>query len=83
EDELGDLLFAIVNLARRLDIDPEAALRHSNAKFERRFRAIEAAFAARGRDLRTATLEEMEAAWQEAKRAERGSAAAKPRSPEE
>ena len=71
EDELGDLLFALVNLARHLDSDPESALRHTNAKFERRFRAIEARFAARGRELSDATLEELEASWQAVKTAER------------
>ncbi len=71
QDEIGDLLFAVVNLARHLDADPEAALRHGNAKFERRFHAIEARFAAAGRDLSEASLEEMEAAWQAVKRDER------------
>lgn len=70
EDELGDLIFAVVNLGRHLGADPEAALRHGNAKFERRFRAIEERFAAQGRALDTATLEEMEAAWQAAKASE-------------
>jgi ATP diphosphatase len=69
-DELGDLLFALVNLARHLDSDPEAALRHTNAKFERRFHAIEARFAALGRELSEANLEELEEAWQAAKAAE-------------
>ena len=67
EDELGDLIFAVVNMGRHLGADPEAALRHGNAKFERRFRAIEERFAAQGRALDTATLEEMEAAWQAVK----------------
>ena len=70
QDEIGDLLFAVVNLARHLDADPEAALRHGNAKFERRFHAIEARFAAAGRELSEASLEEMEAAWQAVKRDE-------------
>ncbi len=70
EDELGDLLFALVNLGRHLELDPEAALRHSNAKFERRFRLIEERLAAAGRDLAEASLEEMEEAWQAAKGAE-------------
>ncbi len=65
EDEVGDLLFAAVNLARHLEVDPEGALRHANAKFERRFRAVENAF---GGDLDGVTLDEMEAAWQTAKR---------------
>jgi ATP diphosphatase len=70
EAELGDLLFALVNLARHLEADPEAALRHANAKFERRFRAIEERFAAERRALSDASLEEMEAAWQAVKRDE-------------
>jgi ATP diphosphatase len=70
-DEVGDLLFALVNLARHLEVDGEAALRATNAKFERRFRAIEDALRARGRRLEEASLDEMEALWQEAKAAER------------
>lgn len=68
EDEMGDLLFALANLARHLGVDPEAALRRTNAKFTRRFRAVEAALAAHGRPVGTAGLDEMEAAWQVAKR---------------
>jgi len=71
EDELGDLLFATANLARHLKIDPEAALRRGNAKFERRFQAMEAAFRARRGSLEEATFEEREQAWDAAKRAER------------
>jgi nucleoside triphosphate diphosphatase len=70
EDEIGDLLFAVVNLARHLGVDGEAALRATNAKFERRFRAIESALAAAGRHLEDASLDEMEALWQQAKAAE-------------
>jgi nucleoside triphosphate diphosphatase len=70
-DEIGDLLFATVNLARHLDVDGEAALRQANAKFERRFRAIEEELRARGRRLKDASLDEMEALWQLAKAAER------------
>ncbi len=70
EDELGDLLFAVVNLARRLDSDPEQALRHACRKFERRFRAVEAALAARGRDPAACSLAEMEAEWQKIKASE-------------
>jgi MazG family protein len=66
--EVGDLLFAVVNLARHLGLDGEAALRATNAKFERRFRAIEDALAATGRRLEDASLDEMEALWQAAKR---------------
>jgi ATP diphosphatase len=71
-DEIGDLIFALVNLARHLDIDPDAALRGTNAKFERRFAAIEAALAGRGKTPSQATLAEMDALWDEAKAAERG-----------
>jgi MazG family protein len=70
-EEIGDLLFAAVNLARHLEVDAEAALRASNAKFERRFGRIEDALRARGRRLEDASLAEMEALWQEAKAAER------------
>jgi nucleoside triphosphate diphosphatase len=68
--EVGDLLFAAVNLARHLGIDPEAALRSTNAKFERRFRAIEQALAERGKRPEQATLAEMDALWNAAKAAE-------------
>ena len=67
EAELGDLMFAVVNLARHLKADPEAALRGANAKFERRFACIEAALAAEGRKPEQATLAEMDALWDEAK----------------
>jgi nucleoside triphosphate diphosphatase len=73
--EIGDLLFAVVNLARHLDADPEATLRATNAKFERRFAAIERALAARGKTPQQATLAEMDALWDEAKAAESGSSA--------
>jgi nucleoside triphosphate diphosphatase len=69
-DELGDLLFAVVNLARHLEVDAEAALRRTNAKFERRFRAIEQALGAAGRKLEDASLAELEALWQQAKATE-------------
>jgi ATP diphosphatase len=68
--EVGDLLFAVVNLARHLDADPEAVLRRTNLKFERRFAAIERALAARGRAPQQASLAEMDALWNEAKAAE-------------
>jgi ATP diphosphatase len=71
EDEFGDLLFAVVNLGRWLDVDPEAAMRRVNAKFERRFRSIEAGLAAAGKRPQDASLAEMEALWETAKRAER------------
>jgi ATP diphosphatase len=66
-EETGDLLFALVNLARHVGADPESALRGTNAKFERRFAYIERALAAKGRSLEDATLEEMDALWNEAK----------------
>jgi ATP diphosphatase len=65
--EVGDLLFAAVNLARHLRADPEALLRQTNQKFERRFAAIESALAAKGKAPRDATLAEMDALWNEAK----------------
>lgn len=68
--ELGDVLFSWVNFARFQGIDPETALRTTNAKFARRFRAIEAALAAEGRTPETADLDELEALWQRAKAGE-------------
>ncbi|MEQ9038393.1 MAG: nucleoside triphosphate pyrophosphohydrolase [Silicimonas sp.] len=70
-EEFGDLLFVMANLARHLGVDPEDALRDANAKFTRRFRAIEAALAARNRRPDQSSLEEMDALWDEAKAAER------------
>jgi ATP diphosphatase len=72
-EETGDLLFALVNLARHVRADPELALRSANAKFERRFAYIERALAARGRKLGEATLDEMDELWNEAKAEERPS----------
>ena len=66
-DELGDVLFAVANLARHCKVDPEAALRSTNDKFERRFRYIERRLGEQGRKPADASLEEMEALWQEAK----------------
>ena len=66
-DELGDMLFAVANLARHCRVDPEAALRATNDKFERRFRHIEKRLAETGRKPAEVTLQEMEALWQEAK----------------
>jgi uncharacterized protein YabN with tetrapyrrole methylase and pyrophosphatase domain len=71
EDELGDLLFVIANIARRWKIDPEEALRKSNAKFERRFRYIEQQLAAQNRTLADASLVEMEELYQQGKRLEK------------
>ena len=67
EEEMGDLLFAIANLSRKLGIEPEAALRRANEKFTKRFDAVEQAFVDQGRSLSEATLEEMEAEWQRVK----------------
>jgi len=68
EDELGDVLFVIVNIARHLQIDSEQALRKGNAKFRRRFNYVEAKLAESGRSLWEASLGEMDALWNEAKR---------------
>ena len=68
-DELGDVLFAVANLARHCQVDPEAALRSTNDKFERRFRYVEQRLAGQGRTPAEATLEEMEALWRDAKTA--------------
>jgi nucleoside triphosphate diphosphatase len=70
-EETGDLMFALVNLARHVDADPEAALRATNAKFERRFAYIERALEAQGRALEQASLEEMDALWNAAKAEEK------------
>ena len=70
--EVGDLLFAVVNLARHLDADPEGLLRATNQKFERRFGSIEAALAARGKTPAGSTLAEMDTLWEAAKAAEPG-----------
>ena len=67
-EEVGDLLFTVANLARKLEIDPEAALAAANRKFRRRFEHVERGLAARGQRLGEATLEEMDALWDEAKR---------------
>ncbi|MGO9241384.1 MAG: nucleoside triphosphate pyrophosphohydrolase [Bryobacteraceae bacterium] len=65
--EIGDLLFTLVNVARWLKVDPEQALRQTNAKFRRRFAHVERTLAERGRTLEQSTLEEMETLWQQAK----------------
>ena len=70
-DEMGDLLFVAANLARRLNVDPEIALRQSNAKFERRFRAMEALASERGQDFTALDLDAQEALWQDVKKTER------------
>ncbi len=74
EDEIGDLLFVGINLARHAKVDPEAALRCANTKFERRFRRIEALLAMQGRAPHESTLEEMDALWDQAKREEKNGA---------
>jgi MazG family protein len=68
EEEFGDLLFAVVNLSRHLDVDPENALRRANNKFECRFRAMEADIAAEGLEFRKMTLEMLDQHWRKAKR---------------
>ncbi len=70
EDEVGDLLFVLVNIARYLSLDPESALRKTNRKFRRRFQWMEARMRERGKQLPQATLEEMESLWQESKQQE-------------
>jgi ATP diphosphatase len=69
--EVGDLLFAVVNMARHMAADPESVLRETNLKFERRFASIERALAARGKTPKDATLAEMDALWDAAKAAEK------------
>ena len=68
EDELGDLLFAVVNLARHLDVDPEKALTCANYKFERRFRAMEEELREEGLEMRRMTLESLDQRWRQAKK---------------
>src|SRR5882672_5991583 len=72
-DELGDLLFAVVNLARKLEIDPRAALEQANNKFRRRFEGVERLAAERGVDIGRANLEQLDRLWDETKAAEGGS----------
>jgi ATP diphosphatase len=69
-DEVGDLLFVLANLARKLDLDPEECLRSANAKFERRFNAVERRLASRGLAPADAGLDAMEAEWQAVKATE-------------
>lgn len=70
EEEIGDLLFVIVNLARRLDVEPETALKRTNRKFRERFKFVENGLKADGRGLETATLDEMDELWEKAKSVE-------------
>ncbi len=67
EEEIGDILFVVANIARHLHVDPEQALRRTNAKFRERFAYVEQQLRERGKKLEEASLEEMEALWQEAK----------------
>lgn len=73
-EEMGDLLFSIANLARKLKIDPESALRMANDKFSERFAALEDDFDRRGATIHGASLDEMEAAWQRVKKAKQAPA---------
>ena len=68
EEEFGDMLFAVVNLARHLDVDPEKALRGANRKFERRFRDMEAAIAGNGKRIKDFSLEALDQEWRAAKK---------------
>jgi MazG family protein len=68
EDELGDLLFVIVNLARFVKVDPEQALRRTNAKFRKRFSHVEKGLSERGKKFAESSIDEMEELWQDAKR---------------
>ena len=70
-DEIGDLLFSIANIARKLDVNAEEALQSANRKFMRRFESMESSVRSKGRDLDQLTLEQMDALWDEAKAAER------------
>lgn len=74
QEEIGDLLFVIANLARHVDADPEACLHAANAKFERRFKGIEEKLDAEGRGAKDATLDELEALWQRVKQEEKSGA---------
>ncbi len=71
-DEVGDMLFVLANLARKLKLDPETCLRHANEKFIRRFNAMEANFERDGKSLSELSLDQMETGWQQVKAAERG-----------
>ncbi len=68
EEEIGDLMFAVINLARHLAIDPERSLRRAGGKFEARFRAMEQELRARGRELRRAEFTELDALWESVKK---------------
>jgi len=70
ESEIGDLLFSVVNLARFLQVDTESALRHTNRRFTRRFRRIEALLEGQGKEMKGQTLAELDRLWEQAKREE-------------
>ena len=72
EDEVGDLLFVMVNIARYLSLDPESALRKTNRKFKRRFQWLEGKLRAAGSSPEQASMEELESLWQQAKQQEKG-----------
>jgi tetrapyrrole methylase family protein/MazG family protein/ATP diphosphatase len=74
-NEIGDVLFVVANIARTLDVDPEDAVRYTNAKFMRRFKYVEAKLAERGKRPDQSDLAEMDALWEEVKAAERAGAA--------
>ena len=71
EDEVGDMFFVLVNIARYLSLDPESALKKTNRKFKRRFQAVEEQLRAQGKEPQQASLDELESLWQQAKRQER------------
>ncbi|MEC8164187.1 MAG: MazG nucleotide pyrophosphohydrolase domain-containing protein, partial [Pseudomonadota bacterium] len=71
EEEVGDFLFAAANLARHLGVEPEEALRSANFKFQRRFKAMELEIKKTGKSVRSSSLDELEAAWGQAKRQEK------------
>lgn len=75
KEEVGDLVFAALNVARYLEVDPETALRNANDKFTRRFQAMEKSFQQQGRPLKDVSIEEMETVWQNQKNQEEGSKA--------
>ena len=70
-EEIGDLLFVVTNIARRLNVEPEAALKLSNRKFRRRFSSIERTLQERGQSFQETSLEQLESLWQEAKQSEK------------
>jgi len=71
EDEIGDLFFVLVNVARYLSVDPESALRKTNRKFKRRFQFVEQQLREQGKKLEDSSIDEMEALWQKAKQSEK------------